>query len=74
MHRLPYSAVNFWAYEHITRWWVQRYPPAGNTAAQANNDVLRRLTAGGIAGVSACFLVSLLTGGPTAAGTYETGM
>ncbi len=63
MHRLPYSAVNFWAYEHITRWWVQRYPPAGNTAAQANNDVLRRLTAGGIAGVSACFLVSLLTGG-----------
>ena len=62
MHRLPYSAVNFWAYEHITRWWVEQYPPAGNTAAQANNDVLRRLTAGGIAGVSACFLVSLPTG------------
>lgn len=30
VHRLPYSAVNFWAYERATQMWLQHYPqPAG---------------------------------------------
>lgn len=27
VHRLPYSAVNFWAYERTTQLWLQHYPP-----------------------------------------------
>lgn len=27
VHRLPYSAVNFWAYERATQLWLQHYPP-----------------------------------------------
>ena len=40
VHRLPYSAVNFWAYERATQLWLQHYPPpvgaqqvCGNPAA-----------------------------------------
>ena len=55
LHRLPYSAVNFWAYEQFTQIWQQHFPPAANHSQDA---VLRRLVAGGAAGMSACTLVN----------------
>ena len=55
LHRLPYSAVNFWAYEQFTQIWQQQFPSAANHSQDA---VLRRLVAGGAAGMSACTLVS----------------
>lgn len=62
LHRLPYSAVNFWAYEQFTQQWHQRFPSAANYSQDA---VLRRLLAGGAAGMCACTLVSLRTTGCT---------
>ena len=58
LHRLPYSAVNFWAYEQFTQQWHLRFPSAANHSQDA---VLRRLLAGGAAGMCACTLVSLKT-------------
>lgn len=55
LHRLPYSAVNFWAYEQFTQQWHLRFPSAANHSQDA---VLRRLLAGGAAGMCACTLVS----------------
>ncbi len=58
VHRLPYSAVNFWAYERATQLWAQRYPPGqGGPGAWASSDMLRRLVSGGVAGITACTLV-----------------
>ena len=58
LHRLPYSAVNFWAYEQFTQQWQQCFPSAANHSQDA---VLRRLVAGGAAGMCACTLVSILS-------------
>ncbi len=64
VHRLPYSAVNFWAYERFTEMWLHRYPAGGGGGARAparagsgRSDMLRRLAAGGAAGLCACTLV-----------------
>jgi len=58
VHRLPYSAVNFWAYERFTEMWLHRYPAAGAArAGSGRSDMLRRLAAGGAAGLCACTLV-----------------
>jgi len=64
VHRLPYSAVNFWAYERFTEMWLHRYPAGGSGGARAparagsgRSDMLRRLAAGGAAGLCACTLV-----------------
>ncbi|CAL8463422.1 g2956 [Coccomyxa elongata] len=57
VHRLPYSAVNFWAYERATQLWLQHYPPpAGVQQGAGTADMLRRLVAGGAAGLCACTL------------------
>lgn len=53
LHRLPYSAVNFWAYEQFTKQWQDRFPSAN----KSQDAVLRRLVAGGGAGMLACSLV-----------------
>ena len=55
IHRLPYSATNFWVYEHVNELWKRHIPSQGAWAA---GDVARRLVAGGVAGMSACALVS----------------
>ena len=61
LHRLPYSAVNFWAYEQFTQQWHLRFPSAVNHSQDA---VLRRLLAGGAAGMCACTLVGVLHNAP----------
>lgn len=48
IHRLPYSSLNFWAYEKLTEYLTRVLPSDGTT------DVLRRLGAGGVAGMTAC--------------------
>ena len=53
IHRLPYSAVNFWTYETVNELWKQYAPSQGPLAL---GDVSRRLFAGGVAGMSACAL------------------
>jgi solute carrier family 25 (mitochondrial phosphate transporter), member 23/24/25/41 len=53
VHRLPYSAANFWTYEKVNELWKQHLPAQGPLAI---GDVARRLVAGGIAGLSACTL------------------
>ncbi|EFN56052.1 hypothetical protein CHLNCDRAFT_35348 [Chlorella variabilis] len=53
IHRLPYSATNFWVYEHVNELWKRHIPSQGAWAA---GDVARRLVAGGVAGMSACAL------------------
>ena len=53
IHRMPYSAANFWAYESITRAWQHKWP-----ATRPHEDIVRRLCAGGLAGMTACSLVS----------------
>ena len=55
LHRLPYSAVNFWAYEQFTKQWQHKFP----NATKSQDAVLRRLAAGGAAGMLACTLVWL---------------
>jgi len=51
IHRLPYSAINFWAYERLTESWNAALPPVQGSHGM---DVARRLTAGGVAGMAAC--------------------
>jgi solute carrier family 25 phosphate transporter 23/24/25/41 len=55
IHRLPYSSANFWTYEQVNEWWKRHIPSQGPLAL---GDVTRRLVAGGVAGMSACTLVS----------------
>ena len=62
LHRLPYSAINFWAYERITELWNRRYPSArGGKSHNYSLDVTRRLAAGGAAGMCACTVVCLVS-------------
>ncbi|RMZ54392.1 hypothetical protein APUTEX25_001968 [Auxenochlorella protothecoides] len=53
VHRLPYSAANFWVYEQVNEQWKHIIPAQGTLAAA---DVTRRFVAGGIAGLTACTL------------------
>lgn len=54
VHRIPYSAINFWAYERITELWRRNLPP---DQASYGQDFTRRLVAGGMAGSLACAVV-----------------
>lgn len=58
VHRLPYSAVNFWSYERCSDWWTRRFPPSKDNPSQ---DVVRRLVCGGMAGMLACTVVRRLS-------------
>ena len=58
LHRIPYSAINFWAYERLTELYRQRMPPE---KSNATIDCARRLAAGGLAGSLACAVVNPLT-------------
>lgn len=51
IHRLPYSAINFWAFERLTESWNAALPPHRRSHTM---DVTRRLVAGGVAGMTAC--------------------
>lgn len=51
IHRLPYSAINFWAFERLTESWNEALPPHRRSHTM---DVTRRLVAGGVAGMTAC--------------------
>lgn len=53
--RLPYSAINFWAFERLTESWNAALPPHRRSHTM---DVTRRLVAGGAAGMTACAVVS----------------
>jgi hypothetical protein len=53
IHRLPYSAANFWVYENVNEYWKRHIPAQGPLAL---GDVSRRLVAGGTAGMTACTL------------------
>ena len=53
IHRLPYSATNFWTYETVNELWKQHAPTEGPFVF---GDVTRRLVAGGTAGLTACTL------------------
>ena len=57
LHRLPYSAVNFWTYERTNELWHQLIP-ATPGSEQMPMDMLRRLTSGAVAGSVACAGVS----------------
>lgn len=61
IHRLPYSAINFWAYERLTEHLTTHFDGWMGTPADADHgprvgpqDVVRRLVAGGCAGMFAC--------------------
>ena len=58
LHRLPYSAINFWAYERFTELWQRHYPHSRANPHSHSRDVTRRLVAGGAAGMCACTVVS----------------
>jgi len=53
IHRLPYSAANFWTYETVNELWKQYIPAQGPLSF---GDVSRRLVSGGVAGLTACAL------------------
>lgn len=53
VHRLPYSAANFWVYEAVNEQWKRVIPARGSFAP---TDVTRRFVAGGLAGLAACTL------------------
>lgn len=55
LHRLPYSATNFYVYETSIRVMRERLPAPGETA-WAPSEMSRRFVAGGTAGVAACAL------------------
>jgi hypothetical protein len=68
VHRLPYSAANFWVYEHVNELWKTHVQASQGAWAPA--DVTRRLVAGGLAGMSACALVrGQMQGGRRRGGT-----
>eukprot|EP00882_Tetradesmus_deserticola_P030075 GHRQ01033736.1.p1 GENE.GHRQ01033736.1~~GHRQ01033736.1.p1 ORF type:complete len:268 (+),score=58.38 GHRQ01033736.1:95-898(+) len=46
LHRLPYSSINFYTYEHANKFLLQQLPP--------KTDFARTLAAGGFAGLVAC--------------------
>ncbi len=58
IHRLPYSAINFWAYERLTEHLTTHFNgwmgSADGGAQVGPQDVARRLIAGGCAGMFAC--------------------
>lgn len=54
VHRLPYSSVNFWAYEQVNEWWKQHLPASFTAGLGPVEPILRRLVAGGTAGLTAC--------------------
>lgn len=54
IHRLPYSAINFWAYERLTEQLTTRLAEWGAPEGPGPHDVARRLVAGGCAGMFAC--------------------
>ena len=51
VHRIPYSAANFWTYEKVNECWKEYIPSQGPVSY---GDVGRRLVAGGVAGMVAC--------------------
>lgn len=51
VHRIPYSAANFWMYEKVNEYWKEYIPSQGPVSY---GDVTRRLVAGGMAGMVAC--------------------
>jgi len=51
LHRLPYSAINFYTYEHMNKLLRRKLPP--------NTDFVRQLSSGAMAGLIACSAVSL---------------
>ena len=54
IHRLPYSAINFWAYERLTEQLTTQLAEWGVPEGPGAHDVARRLVAGGCAGMFAC--------------------
>jgi solute carrier family 25 phosphate transporter 23/24/25/41 len=50
LHRLPYSSINFYTYEHANRFLLKQLPP--------KTDFARTLAAGGLAGLVSCSAVS----------------
>ena len=64
LHRLPYSAVNFWAYERLSEAWIAAEDKrsessgenSGGEASTSTSDTSRRLACGGAAGMAACTL------------------
>ena len=57
IHRLPYSAINFWAYERLTQVWRQNVKVEDSSHAV---DFSRRLLFGGMAGSLACAVVRII--------------
>ncbi|GLT92605.1 hypothetical protein SLE2022_104360 [Rubroshorea leprosula] len=51
-HRLPYSSVNFYAYEHYKS-WLQSFLGQVNQRGSASADVLVPFVGGGLAGITA---------------------
>lgn len=51
VHRLPYSATNFWVYEMVNEFWKERIPAKSPLSLE---DISRRFVAGGVAGLTAC--------------------
>ena len=77
LHRLPYSAVNFWTYEHVLRSLQLRFPTAAEHKLRHKgllpSDILARLVAGASAGASACLLVSGCRSGAVASEGWLAG-
>eukprot|EP00803_Ostreobium_quekettii_P003345 evm.model.scf_362EXC.13 EVM.evm.TU.scf_362EXC.13 scf_362EXC:76176-79333(-) len=51
LHRIPYSAVSFLTYEHSTS-FLQQYLPKDEDVISGRTDLIRRLMAGGLAGIT----------------------
>lgn len=52
VHRLPYSAANFWVYEQVNERWKR----SGLSSLVPGGDLARRFVSGGMAGLTACSL------------------
>lgn len=52
IHRLPYSSVNFYTYEQVNELWKKHMPESSPLGPA--EPVVRRLVAGGVAGLTAC--------------------
>ena len=66
VHRLPYSAINFWAYERITELWRRHVP---TEKSNSSLEFSRRLVAGGLAGAMACTAVRVFLQTPETGNT-----